>query len=338
MYENRTVPRQKLVLTTACALVFTLPAATLGTSSCGMVPLAAGETWRGAGAAPGDAHCFEVDVPAAGVLAIEASAGAAAAAAPRLFAADAECRAIRPHSRALVLAEGASHLALWAPAGTHRLCAGAQDPERRLATLRLSTSFVELGLGLPAKDGEDPREIEVEPEGLIFGGVPKDGEDPREIEVEPEGLVSGPPATAGGAGDRSISRWLRDELCDRRPVADDHGDTFFCATELAGGSVTGELANAWGDDADVFELAVASTATFEIRTAGAADTSGSLYDHRGLRLAADGGRSGNFRLVKTLLPGRYFVRVESTSYDPGRYRLLAAPIAAPAARLSNHLR
>lgn len=108
---------------------------------------------------------------------------------------------------------------------------------------------------------------------------------------------------------------------------DDHGDSPFCATPLhrrAGG----ELGNDWGDDHDYFVLTVGELETFRIRSTGETDTFGSLYDHRGYRIAADddGGPGANFRIVKTLVPGRYWIRVEGRGGAEGAYRLHADPV------------
>ena len=81
--------------------------------------------------------------------------------------------------------------------------------------------------------------------------------------------------------------------------------------------------NGWGDDRDVFVFELDRTRTVQLETAGEVDTFGGLYDRRGQRLAAtgDGGDGANFRLVKTLSPGLYFVRVEAEAWSQGAYDL-----------------
>jgi len=62
----------------------------------------------------------------------------------------------------------------------------------------------------------------------------------------------------------------------------------------------------------------------EISTHGTTDTTGELYDRFGNRLdrVADGGEGGNFRMVRTLSPGVYFVRVAGEGSASGPYALM----------------
>ena len=293
-----------------------------------LIPLVAGEVWRASGPAAAESQCFVLDVATPGILTVEARVPSAIESEPRLIAID-------PPGPGSVLARQASHLTFQASAGPWRFCASAQDPRLGLEELEVVTAFVE---HVPGKNGnpdddggngEDPREIEIEPDGLVAGPCvsgfhksnPDDdggnGEDPREIEIEPDGFAAGSCALA----------LAQAELCHRLDGAsghDDHGDTFLCATPAFRGlALEGELFDASGDDHDVFELTVTRLETIELRTSGEVDTFGSLYDSRGYRLATgeDGGDGENFRLVKTLLPGRYFIQVESARRDEGVYRL-----------------
>jgi hypothetical protein len=111
--------------------------------------------------------------------------------------------------------------------------------------------------------------------------------------------------------------------CSRGEV-DDHGDGFGCSTSVApGGSKTGQLDNAYGDDADAFTFVLTAQETVEMETSGSTDTYGILYDKDGQRLDADddGGADANFRIVETLAAGRYFVRVEGKAGAEGSYTL-----------------
>ncbi len=153
----------------------------------------------------------------------------------------------------------------------------------------------------------EPEPIEVEPEGLRGGFLPENSE-PEPIEVEPEGL--------GGRGPL-------DALCNAGE-RDDHADALLCATPMAlGRSIRGEMDNGWGDDHDVFSFELTAAGTVRVATAGEVDTFGGLYDRRGQRLAAaaSGGEGANFRLVKALPPGLYFVRVEAEAWTEGSYSL-----------------
>lgn len=109
--------------------------------------------------------------------------------------------------------------------------------------------------------------------------------------------------------------------CDQGE-SDDHGDTALCATAIAvDGTDEGELANSDDDDEDYFSFTLSSPASVEITTTGSTDTYGSLYDEGGLRLEHDDGGGGNFRIARTLLAGRYFVRVEGAGAAEGSYAL-----------------
>ncbi len=156
----------------------------------------------------------------------------------------------------------------------------------------------------------DPEPIETEPEGLRAGLLPEKSTDPEPIETEPEGLRGRGPFEA---------------LCQAGEL-DDHADALPCATPLAlGRPASGELDNGWGDDHDLFRFELTAARTVRIETSGEADTFGGLYDRHGQRLAAaaDGGEGANFRLVKTLAPGLYFVRVEAEGWTEGAYSLSA---------------
>jgi hypothetical protein len=81
-----------------------------------------------------------------------------------------------------------------------------------------------------------------------------------------------------------------------------------CAPTLTSGAA---VALAGSDE--LLSFSVAAQGTVKITSSGETDTAGALYDRHGHRLASDddGGERGNFRLVKTLVPGEYFLRVES---------------------------
>lgn len=118
-----------------------------------------------------------------------------------------------------------------------------------------------------------------------------------------------------------------DELC-RRSVSDDHGDVAACATPVAPGTAARGILADDRDDADVFTFTLASPQTLEIATAGDGDTRGALYDSFGNRLAVDddGGAGGNFRIVKSLGAGRYFVRVEGAGGSRAAFELTVEPL------------
>lgn len=110
-----------------------------------------------------------------------------------------------------------------------------------------------------------------------------------------------------------------------RPIgADDHADTFTCATLVEWGeSISGELGNGWGDDVDVLAFSLDELTTVEIAASGTVETFGALYDRSGQRLASDTDPSDpGFHLAKTLSPGHYWVRVAGEPMMEGSYTLM----------------
>lgn len=116
------------------------------------------------------------------------------------------------------------------------------------------------------------------------------------------------------------------------PGGGDQGDTAFCAAPLtAGVSASGAIDNATDDDDDFFTFVLGSQKTVEIESSGSVDTFGSLYDKQGTLIATDDdeGSGSNFRLVKNLTAGRYFVRVEGVDAGEGSYGLDLTLVAEP---------
>ncbi len=114
--------------------------------------------------------------------------------------------------------------------------------------------------------------------------------------------------------------------------ADDHGDSFLCASEQSLTSAgSGQIAATNDDDDDVFSFVLASARTVEIKSTGELDTYGSLYDAAGNLLAGanSGGGGGNFKLTKTLAAGRYYVRVEGKDGAEGSYGLSVTVLTEP---------
>ncbi len=143
---------------------------------------------------------------------------------------------------------------------------------------------------------------------LLIESSNKDGdpvEDPEEDPDEDEGEIEPLMARLPGNGD-------------------DHGDIANSATPLVfNENVAGELVNGVAADLDYLTFSIADQQTVVIETQGETDTYGGLYDDNDFRLAANdnGGSDGNFRIVKTLVAGRYFVRVEGWGAAQGAYSL-----------------
>jgi Bacterial pre-peptidase C-terminal domain len=111
------------------------------------------------------------------------------------------------------------------------------------------------------------------------------------------------------------------DVCQLDPNADDHGNTFACATEIA---LDDELAGSiTAVDSDVFSFSLETGGDVEIQSDGGVDTAGRLYDETGSLLDSDddSGPGLGFLLSQTLPAGRYFVRVESSNSAAGAYTL-----------------
>lgn len=111
--------------------------------------------------------------------------------------------------------------------------------------------------------------------------------------------------------------------CDRGET-DDHGSAPRCATPVSlEDEPSGAIANDDDDDEDWFTLVLSSQTTVGFETSGSTDTRGSLYDGAGQRLEVQdgGGASDNFRIARTIGPGRYYLRIEGTGGDEGSYSL-----------------
>ncbi len=242
----------------------------------------------------GGKECYEAAVPP-GTLRLEVAVPGGSAAQPRvLFRGRSDLAA---EAFDLIEESAASLLVNVRAQGSYLLCVAAQDPRQRLEEYKLINAFAA-------------------GRGLAYG-------DPDEDDPDPETLAFGAGGDSGAAAGRG--RHLREilaSMCAAGEV-DDHGDAFACATVLEpGGDAAGEIRNDWGDDGDCFAFRLTELATVEIATTGDVDTYGSLYDRSGHRLGADDdGGGANFRLVKTLGPGWYFVRVEGRQRSQGAYRL-----------------
>ena len=280
----------------AASTTLASPALCLNASSIDL-----GDTHRGNGRWAGEPDCFRLQTPAAGLLMLDLAVPGTAVAEPRLSVLGSGCE----RSAGVELIESsASHLLILTRARQElTVCAGAQDPRHWLGRYKLRTAFLELGPGTHRAE-----EVEAEPDPLAGGHHRAE-----EVEAEPDPLAASDPLSA---------------LC-RVQDLDDHSDSLLCATPVTfDRDIRGEIGNGWGDDLDVFVFELIAARTVRIETSGEADTFGGLYDRRGQRLAtADGGGNGdNFRLVKTLQPGLYFVRVEAAAWSRGAYALAVSPI------------
>jgi hypothetical protein len=109
------------------------------------------------------------------------------------------------------------------------------------------------------------------------------------------------------------------------PPADDHGDSTAAATPLAGvETLDGHIET--DGDVDVFAVTVAVGGDLSVRSTGGSDLVGTILDGDGDALDSDddGGDWYNFRLVRNLAPGTYYVRVRHCCGGTGAYRVSAS--------------
>lgn len=251
-------------------------------------------------------RCFELAIPSAGEVTVDVNSGNRAAFLQVLE----ENRSVgKPWPRLTIQEKGISSLRLSALEATHvRLGISPQDTRLPIEGFTLITGFSPAeGLGMEAD--------------LLPADVTKDleqgeREDPGEIEIEPWGG----PDTKGGR-DLATRRLAPPCLVTQ---LDDHGDTPPCATRVSGypAAADGVIANAMGDDEDVFTFEVKAPQRFEVHIDSEADLSLQLEDGQGRRLATGNGTWGSQnRLAAALLPGRHFVRVVGNQGAEGDYVL-----------------
>jgi hypothetical protein len=120
-------------------------------------------------------------------------------------------------------------------------------------------------------------------------------------------------------------------------AADDHGNTPATATPLGfPAQAAGALER--GGDVDVFRFEVPQARTVTVETTGNTDTFGHLLDSAGRQLDQDdnGGTDRNFRIIRLLQPGTYYIRVRGASNTViGSYlvRLVSGPLAPTGLRV-----
>jgi hypothetical protein len=280
------------------------------------LPIDLDETVRGDSRQIGEPDCFRLQTPTAGLLMLDLAVPGAAAAEPRLGL----LRCARS-GRVDVIDQSASYLLVASDAPRDlAVCVGAQDPGLALGAYKLRTAFVSTG-GPGTRKAE---EVEAEPDPFA-GGITK----AEEVEAEPDPFTGG--ITKAEEVEAEPDPFASDPLgamCLAQE-SDDHSDSLLCATPVAlGRDARGEIDNDWGDDQDVFVFELTAARTVRIETTGQVDTHGGLYDRLGQRLAAagSGGTGDNFRLVKTLQPGVYFVRLEGMAWSRGNYELIVSVV------------
>ncbi len=115
-------------------------------------------------------------------------------------------------------------------------------------------------------------------------------------------------------------------------IKDDHGNDTWAATLVKSGSTTVGNFETVGDY-DYFRIDVATTASLETFTTGATDTYGYLLSSKGDILVENDDKAGvesspternsNFRILRAVVPGTYFIKVRHQSLGTGAYNLIA---------------
>ncbi len=258
-------------------------------------------TLRGHGAEGSRLIFFKVEIPSPGIVTLDAGApGSAAAPSLGLFGSD--CGLPAATAGVAIVQRFLNHMLLAVrDPGTYFFALATQDPRQPLQEYEVRAGFMTLDLsGIAGWDKDDDV-----------------------IEIDPDQIGAPPPY--------SSSRSDLPCLMFHRPPGevDDHSDRFPCATPLSPGEeAAGEIGGGWQGDRDVFAFVLGGAGggdlwRVRLGTTGETDTFGGLYDRHGQRLARadDGGAGANFRIVKTLSPGLYFVRVEGRHRAEGPYSL-----------------
>jgi Bacterial pre-peptidase C-terminal domain len=124
----------------------------------------------------------------------------------------------------------------------------------------------------------------------------------------------------GATGELEIQAAFTD-VCHLATM-DDHSDSFLCATSITvgGSSASGEISSGTPTDGDVFAFSLGSSATVTVESTGSTDVEGELYDEDGVLLDSDddsGTMSPNFKIIRSLTAGKYYVRVKGASGSYG---------------------
>ena len=269
-------------------------------------------TLRRVGSAAGRPEIFRLEVPAPGILILDVSAPACDPSQPKLTflgTGNASSDAADPGGRAQsfdLVRETPQGLVLDIRVpGSFFLAVSAEDPSRGLNGYKLHNTFV-ADVTPTAEGHRIATSPHVAPAIYSFEAY-KDVEE-EEDETDPDLIGPCPPSEA-----------------------DDHGDTPLCATPLRSGSATaGRIENGYGDDEDYFTFALDAQETVSIEITEGQSRHGALYDEKQQRLTSCDSRNPNdVRIVRTLGPGRYYVRIESSDGTEGPYRLRVEVLRSP---------
>ena len=128
-----------------------------------------------------------------------------------------------------------------------------------------------------------------------------------------------------GVGSRTGSYNIYANFGGTPPASDDHGNTRAAATSLPLNSpLTGRISPA--GDIDYFRVQVTASGQLTLETTGSLDTVGRLENSSGSTLASndDSGVGSNFRIVRDVTAGTYYIRVTGYRSKTGSYTLQAS--------------
>lgn len=181
---------------------------------------------------------------------------------------------------------------------------------------------------------EEPGFVEIigsgdESQGALFTNVEGDPAfvDSAALGASLDGLQTIVPAgdycvqvqpAANSEGDIEVEVAFTD-ACDLI-TADDHGESFQCATPIAiDGSDSGVIASGGSADVDVFGFVLASPATVTLASSGSTNVNGALFSNLGGPLATDddSGTGDNFQIVQYLTAGTYYLKVQGSDGSYG---------------------
>lgn len=297
-----------------------------------------------------------VDVPAAGLLAVDVVRGKPATAQLLFLGKSCSAKSADDASTERVheFVDGA--LIHVRSAGTYYFRVGAQDPSRPVSDLRVRSGFASdesFGSGPISTKDFDPID-EILP--IVVGCLtpfPEHDQDENYVEEALPVLVECMTPLAGGSivweggvdyaidevlpGDYdpideilpivigSSTQGLRSQLASicRDQLADDVGDSFSCASVLRSRArVAGEIRNGGGDDVDVFAVTLPHRASLDVKLSGDG-VALAVYDRYGQPMAVSG--EAPFRSVNAFAPGTYFLEVSGVRAGEGDYKLSVRP-------------
>ncbi|MCP4660050.1 MAG: hypothetical protein GY856_32005 [bacterium] len=260
---------------------------------------------------PQTRDCYRATVPSRGLLTLDVSAPWTPDAEPQLVFLGRDSSNRRRGYRLVRETPRGVIVEVKAP-GTFVVEIVSEDPRQPLSGYKLRSAFVRGG----APSAAVRKDVDEEECDILEINSPTSGASLMEFCV-----------TAGlDGGTEPYRLGRRFTPCELGEV-DDHGDTPLCATPMVlESSTAGEIGNDAGDDEDFFTFALEQRRSVEIGILGGDTSQLTLYDGDVRKMDA-GTRCGDSSwVVRTLEPGRYYVRVRGVG---GAYGLRVGLVGAP---------